>query len=303
MTQTITKQTQNKILQVLSDFQELASLDKSRNLIKSYQQLSLPINEYTICITPRSGSSWLTEMLSETKILGNPEEWFNPGNLPGIIQNRYPCLDVIEYFDCIKRTQCTENKVFGMELSFFQHQLVCDALEKTKKDSSLSLLNPEKNKFIYLYRLDLVAQAVSLYRAVETGMFHSAQKNASEKALVDFKYSDDRIWHWLIHILQQEFGWQQNFSKKGISPLCLTYEEMWSNPNLTKLRVINHILGNLDQIHEIDELSSYNHTKIANSKSHEIITRFYENHAKKIDFCLKRRGKIDSNQIRKKLKL
>lgn len=303
MTQTMTNKTKNKILQVFHDLQELALLDKSQNLIKSYQQLSLPINEYTVCITPRSGSSWLTEILSKTKILGSPEEWLNPGNLPGIIQNRYPCLDVIEYFDCIKRTQCTENKVFGMELSFFQYQLVCDALETTKNGSSLSLLNLEKNKSIYLYRLDLVAQAVSLYRAVETGMFHSAQRNASEKALVDFKYSEDRIWHWLIHILQQEFGWQKNFSKKGISPLCLTYEEMWSNPNLTKLRIIHHVLGNLDQSSEIDKVSSYNHTKIANSKSNEIITNFYENHAKKIDFCLQNRGKLNAAQIRKELGL
>ena len=106
MTQTMTNKTKNKILQVFHDLQELALLDKSQNLIKSYQQLSLPINEYTVCITPRSGSSWLTEILSKTKILGSPEEWLNPGNLPGIIQNRYPCLDVIEYFDCIKRTQC-----------------------------------------------------------------------------------------------------------------------------------------------------------------------------------------------------
>ncbi|NES66071.1 MAG: hypothetical protein F6K24_12815 [Okeania sp. SIO2D1] len=300
MTQTITKKTQNKILQVLSDFQELALLDNSRNLIKSYQKLSLPINEYIICITPRSGSSWLTEILSKTKILGNPEEWFNPGNLPGIIQNRYPCLDVIEYFDCIKRTQCTENKVFGMELSFFQYQLVCEALEKTKNDSSLSLLNLEKNKSIYLYRLDLVAQAVSLYRAVETGMFHSAQKNASEKALIDFDYSEDKIWNWLIHILQQEFGWQQSFSKKGISPLCLTYEEIWSNPNLTKLRIINHVLGKSNQV---DEISSYNHTKIANSKSNEIVTKFYENNSEKIEFCLKNRGKVNATQIKKELSL
>ena len=56
---------------------------------------------------------------------------------------------------------------------------------------------------------------------------------------------------------------------------------MWSNPNLTKLRIIHHVLGNLDQSSEIDKVSSYNHTKIANSKSNEIITNFYENHAKK----------------------
>ncbi|MDJ0554397.1 MAG: Stf0 family sulfotransferase [Microcoleaceae cyanobacterium MO_207.B10] len=303
MNQTKSQNTQNKILQIFNDFQTQALLAANRDIIKNHQKSSLPIVEYLICITPRSGSSWLTEILSGTKILGNPEEWFNPGNLPGIIQNRYPCLDIIEYFDCIKRTQCTENKVFGMELSFFQHQLLCDALETTKKDSSLSLLNPEKNKFIYLYRLDLVAQAVSLYRAVETGMFHSAQTNASEKALVDFKYSDDRIWHWLIHILQQEFGWQQNFSKKCISPLYLTYEEMWSNPNLTKLRLINHILGNLDQINQIDESSSYNHAKIANSKSNEIITKFYQDYAKEIDFCLQNRGKLNAIQIRKELEL
>ncbi len=296
-------QPQNKILQVFSENKTQALLEKSRNLITQYQELPSPDIEYLVCITPRSGSSWLTEMLSKTKILGNPEEWFNPGNLPGIIKNRYPCLDPIEYFDCIKKTQCTDNKVFGMELSFFQYRIVNMALDLVQKEASLKLLNLKNLKTIYLYRLDLVAQAVSLYRAVETGMFHSVQQNASEKGSVNFDYSEQRIWNWLIHILQQEFGWQQNFQKQAVSPLCLAYEEMWSNPDLTKLRIINHVLGNQDQINDGIINFQYNHSKIANSKSSEMVIMFYKNNAEKVDFCLKNRGKISQDIIRKELDL
>ena len=295
--------TQNKILQVFSENQTQALLEKSRKLIKQYQELPSPNIEYLVCITPRSGSSWLTEMLSKTKILGNPEEWFNPGNLPGIIKNSYPCLDPIEYFDCIKKTQCTNNKVFGMELSFFQYRIVKMALDLVEKEASLRLLNLKNIKTIYLYRLDLVAQAVSLYRAVETGMFHSVQQNASEKGAINFDYLEEKIWNWLIHILQQEFGWQQNFQKQGVSPLWLTYEEMWSNPNLTKLRIINYILGNQNEINNQIIDMQYNHTKIANSQSNEMVINFYKNNADKIDFCLKNRGKIGNNQIIKSLEI
>src|SRR5579871_4778068 len=39
---------------------------------------------YIIFFTPRSGSSWLTSVLSATRHLGYPEEYINPEFLPNI---------------------------------------------------------------------------------------------------------------------------------------------------------------------------------------------------------------------------
>lgn len=39
-------------------------------------KLTLPHGTFGIFFTPRSGSSWLTDVLTPTRLLGKPQEWF-----------------------------------------------------------------------------------------------------------------------------------------------------------------------------------------------------------------------------------
>jgi len=62
-------------------------------------------------------------------------------------------------------------------------------------------------------------------------------------------------------------------------------------------------LGSLDQFPYDQEELSYKHSKIGSQKSNQIITEFYYNNADKVDYCLKNRGKISADQIKKDLGL
>ena len=74
---------------------------------------------YFIAFTPRSGSSWLAGLLTSTKKLGGPGEWFNPDNLPNILKT-FPKCDLRSYAALIRHRFKTGNGVSGFEASFFQ---------------------------------------------------------------------------------------------------------------------------------------------------------------------------------------
>jgi LPS sulfotransferase NodH len=82
-------------------------------------------------------------------------------------------------------------------------------------------------RVIWLRRQNMVARAISLYRARRTGVWFRASGNPgavpSEQPL-DFDLGE-------IHTLYciaafQEERWRQFFQEQNISPLCLTYEEL-----------------------------------------------------------------------------
>ena len=83
-------------------------------------------------------------------------------------------------------------------------------------------------KYVYLYRRDVAQQAVSLYKATETSVFHT-NKEYSTDTLEKFKNIEDdfvKINEWKKHIEVQELGWRNFFQENKIYPLMISYEEI-----------------------------------------------------------------------------
>lgn len=192
-------------------------------------------SNYFVAFTPRSGSSWLTGLLTSTKCLGRPEEWFSPDNLPGILKN-FPKCDLRGYVDMARRRFKTPNGVFGFEASFFQ-------IRQVEEIASLENLFGPDLIYVYLTRRDFVSQAVSLYRAVETGYFHSVQRVNDDVAnkIESLKYDGEKVAFWCAHILQQEHGFERMFSRKKRVPLRMTYEELAENPVASVRHIAEHV--------------------------------------------------------------
>jgi LPS sulfotransferase NodH len=251
-----------------------------------------PLSYYFICFTPRSGSSWLTEMLIKTDIAGLPEEWFNPDFL-GENLKRFSCKNMNEYIQFIIRFGCSNPdnspSVFGAEMSFFQFQLVENFLQEEK------LLFSQNVNYIYLYRLNLVGQAMSLYKAVETQVFQSVDQNFHNKYDLDFIYNEEGVWEWLLHILEQEFGWRQFFNKHQIEPLIITYEEIWSETVLQVTRILQYL--NLSGNISFNSESQYR--KISSKKDLDFAIKFTKENFNKIQICYKYRGEKNNEEIRK----
>lgn len=173
---------------------------------------------YLIFFTPRSGSSWLTELLRINGSMGDPKEWFNPNFIPKLAK-RLGTRSVDDYISTVSHTgRDKKTHVFGSEITYFQLAILNDMAD------IFDHLPMGGTHFFYLRRKDIVQQAISLYRATSTGEFHSAKLIESQRKTAE--YDSAAIEKWLRHILVQETGFYKFFAKRGITPRTLTYERM-----------------------------------------------------------------------------
>jgi trehalose 2-sulfotransferase len=194
-----------------------SNVDNQR--IEQINALPEPRSRYIIAITPRSGSSYLCDMMARTRRLGLPIEAVNEELMPGIL-TRIPGRTPEEYLRNVMRVKKTRNGVSGLKASWFQFR---NFLQPMKDQTHF-----KDFKYIYLIRRSLAAQAVSLYKATASGVFHSNVQHGEDAIakLNSLDYDYEKIREWYTHIVQQEFGWKDYFYCNRIFPLCLTYEDI-----------------------------------------------------------------------------
>lgn len=196
---------------------------------------------YIIFLTPRSGSTWLTELATNSGTLGAPQEWFNQGWIytdelalgcrPPIVRG---ISDVNLYIDDIVDEG---NGVAGLELSVHQAIMVRQLLDGPFDPNWLTAT-------FYIRRRDLIGQAISLYRSVGSGLFHSYQDKAEQlKSFASMEYDHDKAIDWLRHIIDSERRFDEELFKScELSPIPLFYEDLQADP-LTVLQMIAQAVG------------------------------------------------------------
>lgn len=254
-----------------SDKDEHRFLDRRRSKIN-----------YMICFTPRSGSTWLGDLLSRTNKMGKPKEWFNPFKLPRML-SAYPKCDLAEYADMIQRRYKSSNGVFGFEATFVHTKFI-------QESAPLEKLFGRDLKYIFHTRLDFVAQAVSLYKSSNSGYHNSIKKidRKIKKRLGSLEYDGEEILKCCGRILQGEFRFEKMFARKEVDPLRLTYEDL-----------VKDTLGTVSRISEFVgveggielKISDSPHTKIGDSQNVEWATRFREEQSDFVSKWSDARGK------------
>ena len=204
----------------MNDIQKLFSsstVDDDR--IKHIDSLPEPRSRFLIAITPRSGSSYLCDVMTKIKLFGVPGEMINQQFIPEIIK-KIPGRTAEEYIRNVIRCRKTKNGISGLKASWFQFRGFTETMDDHSYMSGF--------KYIYLTRRDLSAQAISLYKATETSVFHTNVQHSEEAItkLQSLQYDYEKIKEWYVHIDRQEKGWQEYFFKNRIFPLCITYEEI-----------------------------------------------------------------------------
>ena len=187
--------------------------------------------KYVVLFTPRSGSSWLTSLLSGVDCLGRPEEYLNPAFLRDVAQ-ALNCTARAELFPALLRKCKTDNGVFGIEVRYTDIGLFGEEnfLEGIGSDAL----------FYYLWRDNIVAQGVSLYRAVTTGKWHSTD-GRSEAAPA--AYDAAAIKEWIEHIQQIETANFDLLCRRGIPGRFLRYEDIVQDETATLQAFSQPLLG------------------------------------------------------------
>lgn len=200
-----------------------------------------PRRRYLVAMTPRSGSSYLCHVMEKTKRLGVPGEYLNKDFIPEILKT-IPGRTSSEYFRNVEKEKKSQNGVYGLKASWFQFESFYRSL------NDVSCL--AKYRYIYLTRRNLAAQAVSLYKATETNIFHTNIKHdeGNRRALDKLEYDFVKINQWYEHIVMQERGWRNYFLEHKISPCYVTYEEIDEDIGSVVKRIAQFVGVNPDKV-------------------------------------------------------
>ncbi len=175
---------------------------------------------YVVLFSARSGSSWLTKVLSATKRLGRPEEFLNPNFVRGVAQNMQ-ANRAEDLLLALKHFAKTPNGVFGLEARAVDVELLgYDAFAEAFAGEAI---------FFHLWRRNVVAQGLSLFKAVETQRFHSTD---SAKAPPP-DYNPEAIFQWIRHIIGTENGNVRLLSRLGVPARLLHYEAITADRQRT----------------------------------------------------------------------
>jgi trehalose 2-sulfotransferase len=190
---------------------------------------------YAIFMTPRSGSTWLTELVMNAGGLGVPQEWFNEiwvhMKEPSIGCRPPRLRGVTEINEYVAEIVGEGQGIAGIELSLSQALNLGELIDQPFDPSWFAAS-------FYLRRKNLIAQTISLYRSAVSGVFHSYQDSPEERQVfnaVEFNYS--HLLHWLKFLIRCERRFEALFRVYNIRPIPLYYEDIVADP----LRALRHI--------------------------------------------------------------
>jgi LPS sulfotransferase NodH len=183
--------------------------------------LSPPHKGYVICSEHRSGSTFLCQLLRSTQVLGNSREYFRDPALALRIER-----DPAE-LDALVEQASTPNGVYGIKIFTYQF----DVTMKSRWPERLPALH-----WIYLQRRDLLGQAISYVRTLQTGQYLSAEPVRGEP-----RYDAVAISRHLARLADDEVRWRRYFARNGLPILWLTYEQVAADPVAAVAAVAAHI--------------------------------------------------------------
>jgi len=172
--------------------------------------------DYCICTTPRTGSSMLCGLLLSTGVLGAPAEHFNDVFRPKL-RVRFgvdPSLGDAGYWREVRHKGQTGN-VMGLKSMPWPWERVAGIVRPTH--------------LIYLTRADELAQAISWYRAGQTGCWYGGSPAC--------EFNEQAILARLMEIRQDNRYWERAFEEYGRSPLRMTYDELVFDPDAAVRRI------------------------------------------------------------------
>jgi len=235
-----------------------------------------PRISYLVCGTPRSGSTFFSAALLKTGVAGNPDEYFDRQHF-SFWCVQWDVSSIAEYLPRALQEATTPNGVCGITLhwdGFLDHFV--PQLEQLPEYRDRGLSGPEllaevfpNLHYIWLTRRNKVRQAVSLWKATQTGQWVGSQQ---PEAGATPAYDYEEIDHRMQFLTKAEANWQDYFTTAQVSPLTILYEDFVINYDET-VRCVFRYLG-LDE-HSKDTWKKPRMIKQADDLSEQWVEKFY----------------------------
>jgi LPS sulfotransferase NodH len=171
---------------------------------------------YAICTSGRSGSNLLCQYLSSTGVLGNPLEYFNGSGRRLLGYHAYPD-DPSQQIGWILTEGATPNGIYGLKIFPAQFEQIEKSIRWTELLPNL--------RFVLLKRRDVLGQALSAVRALQTEQWRSSMP-AQGPAL----YDGAQIYERLQNVARDYARWDIFFARKAVAPTIIVYEDLLTDP-------------------------------------------------------------------------
>jgi len=207
---------------------------------------------YIICGTPRTGSTLLCDLLASTKSAGNPDSfyrrqdiswWAGEWHLPHPDAMSEKEFDVA-YLDAAIRAGSGGTGIFGLRLMRENLDELSATLDRIypQLPSDRARLEAAFGKLLYIHlsRESKLAQAISLVKAEQTGLWHAAPDGTEIERLAppnEPRYEFQRIRREVARLESYDAAWSSWFAEQRIAPLGIGYERLSSDPAATLLRI------------------------------------------------------------------
>ena len=206
-------------------------------------------DSYLICATPRSGSTLLCGLLESSGVAGHPASYFNREGLNGyaddwrIARPRDGQIDEA-FVRAALTAGKTSNGVFGGRimaetLPELISGLAAAASRPAVTDVDLLSAQLGRLRFVHLRRRDVVAQAVSWAKSLQTHFWHPGEAVAPGGQ--DPHYDEELIGRLVATIERSEADWTVWFAAHSIVPCEVTYEELAADPPRTAQEVLDYL--------------------------------------------------------------
>jgi trehalose 2-sulfotransferase len=210
------------------------------------------VDAYIICGTPRTGSTLLCNLLASTKVAGDPDSFFRRQSMSSWAEEwGLPSRDSMSEEDFSATYLRAAIKAGKGGTGILGLRLMRENLDDLTAilDRVFPLLPTDRARFerafgtvlyIHLTREDKLAQAVSLVKAEQTGLWHIAPDGTEIERVAPAKephYDFNRIRREVAELEGYDAAWTSWFDEQGIEPLHVSYASLSADPVATLLRV------------------------------------------------------------------
>ena len=237
---------------------------------------------YLICATPRSGTTMLCDLLTATGRAGAPHSYYRRQDISKRAQD-WGLADLDPrafdraYLEAVLRAGTAETGVFGLRLMWGTLAELSESLGRlyAEPPHAAALLEAAFGPLVYVHvsRQDKVAQAVSLLRAEQSGLWHIAPDGAERQRSAPqapIHYDAVRLSEIVDELERDDAAWTGFFAAHHIAPVQVTYEELIQRPGLE----VRKILSALGDTLELTEDVTPGTAKMADRTSQEWAERF-----------------------------
>ena len=215
-----------------------------------------PFDAYLICTSPRSGSTLLCSLLRATGIAGEPDSWFHGagvadwahelGLAPEPGEGEAALLRRV--FEAALAAGRGGTDMFGLRLqqgslAYFMRKLA-ELYPGAEGDRARLEAAFGRTAFIYLKREDKVAQAVSLVKAEQSGLWHMAPDGSELERLAppaEPFYDREAIAAAVAEFEAGERAWEAWFAREGVAPMRLDYDALAGDPGAVLAGVLDRL--------------------------------------------------------------